>query len=81
MLLQHSFDVVRRALVAYKAKHGHLNVPREFTRTGEAAGGEVAAQDPPVKLGKVLYDIRHKGTYAEHREELIALGECEIVTI
>ena len=66
------WEVVKAALLAYKAKHGHVLVPQRFVvpdndpRWPESTWG--------VKLGQIVSNIRNKDCYKDNRIELEELG-------
>ena len=66
------WEVVKAALLAYKAQHGDVLVPKSFV---------VPSDDPRwpestwgVKLGRIVDNIRHKGTYKTHKQDLLDMG-------
>jgi hypothetical protein len=68
----HGWDTVKIALETYKKLHGNLSikmyyvVPSESTDWPDVLWG--------LKLGMILFNIRHKGYYTGHRQELIEMG-------
>jgi hypothetical protein len=68
----YGWDLVRRALQAYKGKHGHMRVPYKF---------RFINYDPSwpnvlwgIKLGYMVNRIRNANLYKERREELEEMG-------
>ena len=67
-----SFDVIYSTLKVYKEIHGDLLIKRDFLvpenddRYPKEAHG--------LKLGHRVHNIRYRGDYPEHREQLEALG-------
>ena len=67
------WEVVKAALLAYKEREGDLLVPTKFI---------VPRGDPEtwpestwgVKLGSIVNNIRLKGYYKNHHQELIEMG-------
>ena len=63
------FDKLRDALKVYKAIHGDLVIPYCY----EVPKGDPLWQEDMygMKLGMRIYDIRYRGTFKEHKQELI----------
>ena len=66
------FDPIKRALLEYKAVNGDLLVPQRYVvpRNDTRYSDDIKG----MKLGSVVYNIRNKNTYKEHKEELVAFG-------
>ncbi len=69
---QVGFDVIYSALVAYKSVNGHVKVPQKFVVPMNDSAYPESSWG--LKLGAIVWRIRKRGNYAEHREKLVALG-------
>jgi Fe2+ transport system protein FeoA len=68
----HNWDLVKRALKAYKSKTGDLLVPYDFIIP---AGDTSWEQDLwGMKLGKTVDSIRNKNHYSGYKQELEEMG-------
>jgi hypothetical protein len=69
---KHGWDTVKIALETYKKLHGNLSikiyyvVPSESTDWPDVLWG--------LKLGEILGNIKYRGSYNDHRQELIEMG-------
>jgi Helicase associated domain len=69
---KHDWETVRLALQAHKSIHGHFQVPFLFrVPHGDRHWPE---QTWGMKLGNVISNIRTKGYYPKHHDELRAMG-------
>lgn len=71
-LEQYEVGRIKEALRIYKALYGNIMVPFSFA---------IGLHDPcypkhlrGMKIGSILFNIRHKGQYKRHREDFIAVG-------
>jgi len=66
------FDRIRRALLEYKAVYGDLLVPNRYVvPTNDTRYSD---DNEGMKLGSVVFTIRMRNAYKEHKEELLAMG-------
>lgn len=66
------FRVIFEALQSFKAMYGDVLVPKQYIVPQNDPG--FAPEAWGLKLGNCLQSIRNHGSYAEHKEELLALG-------
>jgi len=67
-----AFERIYDAFVAYKAVHGHLDIPRDFVIPKGSTDFPVKTWG--VRLGGALFSVKHKGKFLDKRAELEALG-------
>jgi hypothetical protein len=71
-LILYGWDLVERALQAYKERVGHLCVPRKFAIPNNDASWPKELWG--MKLGNAVSHIRNDNHYEERRKELEAMG-------
>jgi CRISPR/Cas system-associated protein Cas5 (RAMP superfamily) len=68
----YGWDLVKRALLAYKDRVGHMRVPSRFAIPKDDASWEKELWG--IKLGNSVQNIRNRNNYEERREELETMG-------
>jgi hypothetical protein len=68
----YTWEQVLGALRLYAEKKGDLRIPQKFVvpRNSSCWSDDLGG----MRLGEIVYRIRNKGLYVEHREELEAIG-------
>ena len=70
--LEHGYDIVKTALLAYKVVYGNMRVPQSFVIPADNVTWPKVTWG--IKLGVIVMSIRRGDSYSDQREELKCAG-------